>query len=218
MEIEAAIKQRHATRLFDAEKPVPAKVLEQVVSLAQLAPSWVDSQPWKIYIATGQTLARIKQAHLQNYQKAGQSDWPTTPRQNWALFPRQNMARQTRKTAQFWQRPALKGLKRTDLQARLFDAPVLCYLTLAQNANNWSKYDLGAFGQTLMLAAQGLGLSSMPAYEIVRFPAAIRKLMPIPNNEAICMGIALGYPDRKTMVNAYRAPRVDLSQLLTIKK
>lgn len=109
-------------------------------------------------------------------------------------------------------------MKRQDLQARLFDAPVLCYLTLGKNANDWSKYDLGAFGQTLMLAAQGLGLASMPAYEIVRFPAAIRRLMPIPDDEAICMGIALGYPDRQTLVNAYRAPRVNLSQILTIKK
>lgn len=109
MEVEAAIKHRHATRLFDAKKPVPEKVLEQVVRLAQLAPSWVDSQPWKIYIATGQTLAKIKQTHLQNYRKAGQSDWPTTHRQDWAPFPRHNMAVHSDKTAQFWQQSALRG-------------------------------------------------------------------------------------------------------------
>lgn len=57
-------------------------------------------------------------------------------------------------------------------QAHLFNAAALVYLVLPQGATDWSVYDLGAFGQTLM-----------PAYEIIRYPDAVRKLMGIPANQ-----------------------------------
>ena len=48
-------------------------------------------------------------------------------------------------------------------------------------------YDLGAFGQTLMLAASNQGLATMTAYEFVKYPGVLRANMPIPDNEIIGM-------------------------------
>lgn len=214
-----AILTRHATRLFDPKRQLSADTIKKIVRLAQFAPSWVDSQPWKIYVATGETLKKIRAAHHENVEngKEAQPDWPTTHREDWADFPRGNMAKHNEETAAFWQDPALKGITRPELQERLYDAPALCYLTLAKDSNQWSDYDLGAFGQTLMLAAKGMGIDSMPAYEIVKYPDSIREIMHIPDEEWICMGIALGYKDMKTKVNDYRAPRVDLANMLRIE-
>lgn len=214
-----AILTRHATRLFDPEKKIAPATLKKIIHLAQYSPSWVDSQPWKVYIATGNTLKKIKETHRQNVEQKVEAkpDWPTTHRKDWADFPRNNMARHNEATTKFWQDDALKGITRPELQARLYDAPALCYLTIPQNSNQWSNYDLGAFGQTIMLAAKGMGIDSMPAYEIVKYPASIRRIMNIPADEWIAMGIALGYGDMNTKVNNYRAPRVPLDQMLKIE-
>lgn len=220
LDTKEAILTRHATRLFDPKQKISEETLRKIVRLAQFAPSWVDSQPWKIYIATGDTLKKIKETHRQNVEnnKEANPDWPTTHRKDWADFPRNNMAKHNDATAKFWENDALKGITRPELQTRLYDAPAVCYLTVAKNANQWSDYDLGAFGQTLMLAAKGMGIDSMPAYEIVKFPDSIREIMHIPDDEAIAMGIALGYGDMNTMVNDYRAPRVKLDDMLKIEK
>ncbi len=220
METSKAILSRHAVRLFDANRLIKVADLKKIVHLAQQAPSWVDSQPWRVYIATGETLKKIKQSHRANAEGQVKSDpdWPTTHRADWAAFPQNNMAAHNQATAKFWQNDRLQGITRAELQTRLYDAPAICYLTIPKNANQWSAYDLGSFSQTLMLAAKGMGIDSMPAYEIVRFPHAIRKIMGIPDNEAIAMGIALGYADTQTGVNDYRAPRVALDKVLKIMR
>jgi nitroreductase len=44
-----------------------------------------------------------------------------------------------------------------------------------------------------MLAATDLGVNSIPAYELVKYPYILRDNLPIPEDEDIVMGIALGY-------------------------
>ncbi|MDK6747838.1 nitroreductase family protein, partial [Citrobacter sp. UMB8248A] len=65
MNVEEAILTRHAVRLFNPDDKISKGSLEKIVELAQHAPSWVDSQPWKVYIATGNTLAAIKKRHAE---------------------------------------------------------------------------------------------------------------------------------------------------------
>lgn len=220
MNVEEAILTRHATRLFNPKEHISKENLEKIVSLAQHAPSWVDSQPWKVYIAMGQTLSAVKKRHIENVKNGVKPapDWPTTHRQDWAEFPRENMLKHNQETEEFWKNPELSGITRQELQTRLYDAPVICYLTLPKDSNQWSDYDLGAFAQTLMLAAKGMGIDSMPAYEIVKFPASVKEIMNIPDSEWLAMGIALGYADITTKVNEYRAPRVPLNEYLRIEE
>lgn len=79
------------------------KESRKIVELAQHAPSWVDSQPWKVYIATGNTLAAIKKRHAENVKNGVKAnpDWPTTHREDWAKFPRENMLKHNEATAHF---------------------------------------------------------------------------------------------------------------------
>lgn len=104
MEVEEAILTRHAVRLFNPNDKISKKSLEKIVELAQHAPSWVDSQPWKVYIATGSTLEAIKKRHIENVKNSVKSapDWPTTHRDDWAKFPRENMLKHNEATAEFW--------------------------------------------------------------------------------------------------------------------
>ena len=68
----------------------------------------------------------------------------------------------------------------------------------------------------LMLAAKDRGVDSIPAYELVKFPAELRPLLGVPDGDDIVMGIALGYAadDR---LNAFASDRLPLDEILTVK-
>jgi oxygen-insensitive NAD(P)H nitroreductase len=70
MDFDEVIAKRRSARDFTAE-PISKDVLMDVVQQAQRTPSWANSQPWKVYIATGETLAAIKRQHAELSSKRG---------------------------------------------------------------------------------------------------------------------------------------------------
>ena len=58
----------------------------------------------------------------------------------------------------------------------------------------------------LMLAAKNYGVDSVVAYELAKYPDVLRKYAKIPENEDICVGIALGY-EKDEAVNKFRAKK-----------
>ncbi|WP_152595911.1 nitroreductase family protein [Bifidobacterium choerinum] len=63
MEFEEAVRALHSVRDFKSQE-IPDEVLTRIVAVAQRTPSWANSQPWKVYIAKGNTLEKIKREHL----------------------------------------------------------------------------------------------------------------------------------------------------------
>ena len=51
MQVEDALKSRHAVRDF-TDQPVTKETIQEIVRLAQQTPSWVNSEPWRVYAAT----------------------------------------------------------------------------------------------------------------------------------------------------------------------
>lgn len=54
METIKAIHTRHSVRAFK-DDPIEPQLLTTIVTDAQQTPSWGNSQPWQVYIATGGT-------------------------------------------------------------------------------------------------------------------------------------------------------------------
>lgn len=218
MDAIEAIKSRHSVRYFDAAKEVSEADVKEIISLAGLAPSWVDSQPWRAYVAMGAMAQKVHQRHLENVEagKIANPDWETWHRDEWDPYPRENMARHNDQSAEYLNTPELLDLRRNILQKNLYYAPVIVYLTIPKHSNKWSIYDLGSFAENLMLAAKAKGIDSMPAYEIVKYPDSVKEMMGIPDDQALAMGIALGYA-KDHYVNGYQAPHRELDDFLTIR-
>ena len=53
------MKQRYSVRYF-LPKPIPEATLKAIMETSILTPSWGNSQPWNIYIASGNTLEKIR--------------------------------------------------------------------------------------------------------------------------------------------------------------
>ena len=52
MEFKEAVNYRQSIRYFTNQQIAPDD-LKEIVQLAQRTPSWANSQPWQVYIATG---------------------------------------------------------------------------------------------------------------------------------------------------------------------
>ena len=59
MTVQEAILARRSVRAFRPD-PVARDVLAGILSGALHTPSWADSQPWEIYVASGETLEAIR--------------------------------------------------------------------------------------------------------------------------------------------------------------
>ena len=59
MEFSKVIHARHSTRSF-SERPVSREILEEILLEAGAAPSWINTQEWRAYVATGAVLEKIR--------------------------------------------------------------------------------------------------------------------------------------------------------------
>ena len=216
MEFKEVVNKRHSVRNFK-EDAIPVPVLEDIVRTAERAPSWENSQPWNVYIATGETLKRIKAIWAGKYadKVKGTPDMPTGHRTNFSPRSQKSMEDFMGAVAAYSGDPEIAHFLK--MNETLFNAPALVYLTLGKDHTGWPVYDLGGFGLALMLAAKDHGVDSIPAYEIVKFPAELRPLLSVPEEEEIIMGIALGYATDDS-INAFASTRLPLSEILTIKE
>ena len=64
MQFEKVVRKRRSVRKF-ADRPVDTDLIKEVVMFAQRSPSWVNSQPWQVYCASGNSLAEIKRRYQQ---------------------------------------------------------------------------------------------------------------------------------------------------------
>lgn len=213
MEFQELVKKRIGNRSF-TDKQISEQDICDIVKDAQRAPSWANAQATHVYVAVGETLKKIKSEHLEKVDKGvkGNSDIPTVSRQNWGEKSLSNQDQLMKDWKDF-----LGDLTPFIFSQKiLYNASAMVYLTVPKTAPQWALIDLGAFGQTLMLAAQDRGIGSTPAHEIVKYPDEVRKNLNIPDDEIIAMGIALGYPtDEK--INQFISKRMPVEEVLTIK-
>ncbi|MDO8687107.1 MAG: nitroreductase, partial [Dehalococcoidales bacterium] len=78
---------------------------------------------------------------------------------------------------------------------RFFDAPNALVFYLDEALGPWSLFDLGLFSQSVMLAALTFDLGTCTMAAVARYPLVLRRILGIPDNKKIVLGIAIGYPD-----------------------
>lgn len=214
METQTAINNRRAIRDFKSD-PVPKQELIDIVRTAQRTPSWGNSQPWKVYIATGESLVEYKRRFkgLNEANKKPKAFLETVTKGQWHPSEQVNMAKWNVQLAQ-----TLDGMQYiySNSQYALYNAPAIAILTIPKNSLAWSIYDLGAFAQTLMLAATDRGIASIPSYEFIKYPELAYGVLDVPTTEAVTMGIGLGYVDETRQINQLHTDRKPVSDVLNI--
>ncbi len=218
MQVEDVIKSRHAVRDF-TDQPVAKETIQEIVRLAQQTPSWVNSEPWRVYAATGQSLTQIRQGclDLAAQKVATNPDLKTMSRDDWDPRPQKLMKDWGHDLVHSFTDFAEAHTVMTGASDALNNAPAILFVTIPKQTPDWAILDAGAFMQSLLLAATAKGLGSIPTYNSVRYPQVVRQALGIPEAERLLVGVELGY-ESPAKVNAFRAQRPDLSDVLKISE
>jgi nitroreductase len=203
MDVFEALRARHSTRAFKPEA-IEREKFDALFAAASRTPSWGNTQPWEVFVAQGDTMARIREGYAKSYAEKVMPA-PESPRPN-----------QWSEAAQARHKQLPTDMKRDcgdaamhfgKLNQTLFNAPAVIYICLDRLHSEWSMYDIGAYTQSLMLAAVELGLATIPAITLTLFPDVLRRELGIPDNLRITIGIAIGYADENNGINKFVTSR-----------
>jgi nitroreductase len=202
--VEKAIAGRRAVRAFLPD-PVDPALVRRLIELAAQAPSGTNMQPWRLRVLGPRTRARLEAALV------AALDDPSPREEEYRYYPttfREPYLSRRRKVG--WDLYGLLGVakgdhagmrRQTEANLRFFGAPVALMLTVDRDLEIGSWLDLGAFIQTLLVAAQGHGLDSCPQAIFARFHETVRRELDIPQSEVVVCGIALGKADPDAPAN-----------------
>ena len=206
--VDAAITSRRSIRAF-LPTPVAREHIEKILDVAARAPSGSNTQPWKVYVLTGQAKERLSDAITAAYADPAQAREHT---EEYAYYPREWVSPYVdRRRKVGWDLYALLGLTRdnkTGMAAqharnyRFFDAPVGLIFTIDRVMDQGSWLDYGMFLQSIMVAARGRGLDTCPQAAFTQFHRIIEQQLGLPTNEMLVCGMALGYADRSKIENS----------------
>jgi len=218
MDIGTTIRERRSIRKFTSDK-IPQETIREVLEEAQWAPSWGNTQPWEIYVVTGEVLEKFKKANMQKLMEETvqhpdvpmPEKWPDALQQRYRGIGKSVLS-------------AL-SIARDDVEARnryyadmygLFDAPCLIIACVDKDiCLEYAMLDVGLLMQTICLLAHDKGLGTCMLAAAVRHPEIARELLPIPEDKVIVIGAALGYPDPDAPVNLFERERAGLDEFVT---
>ncbi len=214
MDLFAALAGRRSVRGFLPDR-VPPPTLLRIFETARRAPSWCNIQPWRVWVTSGQATARLT-ASLTAAVEAGQvgpTDFPFPDG-----YPEPYRGHRKRYGVALYE---AMGIAREDGEARhqawmrnfvAFEAPHVAMVGIDRRFGVYAALDVGCWLQSVLLAAHGLGVATCPQASLATCPAAVRDVLPVPDEVGLLFGIALGYGDDAAPANACstgRAPLVD---------
>jgi nitroreductase len=206
--VDAAITSRRSIRAF-LPTPVAREDIEQILEVSARAPSGTNTQPWKVYVLTGEARTALSDAILAVHTDPALSQQHT---EEYAYYPRQWVAPfidRRRKVG--WDLYALLGLARDNKPGmaaqharnfRFFDAPVGLLFTIDRVLEQGSWLDYGMFLQNVMVAARGRGLDTCPQAAFTQYHRIIAEHLQLPPNETVVCGMALGWADMDKIENS----------------
>ena len=216
MELKDAVEQRKSTRAYRRE-PVPREVLREILERALRAPSWGNTQPWKITVAGGETLRAMIDESVKRLL-AGENPRPDVERpEDWPADLERRYKENGRKLFQ------VLGIERGNREkrdlhrlnmVRFFGAPQAIYLHQDRTLSAYSIFDAGLLAQNIALLAEEEGLGTCFLAVSVLFPEVIRKHTGIPDTDRLLIGMAIGYPDENAPINRFRSEREKLETIV----
>jgi len=216
--VEELLNERFSCCAFRPD-PVPRPIIERVLNAAQRTASWCNSQPWQVVIVSGAEKERFRElmySTAANANGAHHGDFP---------FPREyrGVYLERRRESGFQLYNTL-GIARGDRAAyakqalenfNFFGAPHVAVIHTDEALGVYGAIDCGGYVSNFMLAAQALGLSTVPQAALAFHSDVIRKQFGLGDDRRVVCGISFGYGDVENKVNSYRTSRAGLAETVT---
>ncbi len=232
-EFSRFLSSRRSTRDFKST-PIPQNVLDQILTDALTAPSWSNTRPFKVAVASGDIRDRISTEFLSRwgvlskimrkgflnklrivYSRYG---LPTSNRSIAKPYPSELKPRAERVGKELYE---LFGVQRGDRDARdkqwaknysFFGAPVELFVFVHKSLHIYAASDAGLMMQNLILSAHAHGLGTCAQGAVGIWEDVVRKEFEISKDYRLLCGIAIGYPS-DSPVNNFGANRIGVDEL-----
>ncbi|MEL7132140.1 MAG: nitroreductase [Pseudomonadota bacterium] len=213
--LDAILTARFSCRAFRPD-PVPRADVEQIIAAAQKVPSWCNAQPWQVIVTAGTETDRFRDAlHSAAMTTSTAPDMPW-PEGYPGIYG-------TRRRACGFQLYDAVGIEKGDRAAsakqmmenyRLFGAPHVAIITSPTALGPYGAMDTGGFITAFCLAAQALGVASIPQAAIAAQAPFVRAHFDIPKDRQILCAISFGYADPNHPANSVRTDRATVADVM----
>jgi len=234
----AFLSSRRSTRDFQPT-PVSEEVIRSLLSDALTAPSWSNTRPFKVAIATGDVRDRISSEFLRRWQVLSQFRNGNIWTKIRVLLSRYGLPTSNRFLVRPYV-PELKpraervgkelyewlGIKRGDRSARdaqwgrnyeFFGAPVELFIFIHKSLHVYAANDAGLMLQNLILSAHAKGLGTCLQGAVIIWDDVIRKEFEISKDYRLLTGLAIGYP-KDARINEFKANRLEVDDVIAKRR
>lgn len=184
MELFEAIERRHSIRAFTSD-PVPREVLDRLFEAASEAPSSMNEQPWKFFVASGASRQAVGEimaqstSYLEEYMRL--------------------IGHEVTDEALRW-------------YSELGDAPIVIVCTMLRTDDDLVHLNrlisIGGAMQNLLLAVAEAGLGACSVTFSYWVNDQIAETLGVPEDRTIVSMIALGYPQTPETAGPPKNPDV----------
>ena len=214
-----AITSRRSVRAF-TDEPVADELIRAILTDAARAPSGTNIQPWHVIVLQGEardSLVDAVQAAFDEGDRSSQEQYYPSE------FVEPYLARR-RKIG--WDMYGLLGIERGEYEKmaaqhrknyEFFGAPVGMFFTLHETMRSGGWMDLGLYMANIMTLAREHGLHTCPQAAWQEFGHIVHKALELPDDQAMIVGMALGYEDTDAVVNTLETERAALSEFVDFR-
>ncbi|MFW0883995.1 nitroreductase [Candidatus Acidulodesulfobacterium sp. H_13] len=216
MNLAECISTRSSKRDFK-NIPVPKDLIFKLIEISSHAPSWANSQPWKVAAATGKTSEFIKE-NIYKMACDGNMGTPDFPfPESWPKEQSDNIF-ETGKN-----RYESIGILRSNEEKRreimlsnylFFGSQTALFVYIDETLGHWSVLDCGIFIQNILLVAHDMGLGACPQAYLVRYPDVLREAFNLDNSKKFLLGISIGYVKKESPVNNIKTAKMKVDDIL----
>ena len=197
---------RFSCRAFRPD-PVPDALIDRMLTIAQLAPSWCNTQPWQVTITSGEATDRFRAALIADIDNPTPDTAPERRREvGWQLYESAGIVKGDREAS----------ARQARENQRLFGAPHVLLIHTSRELGVYGAVDCGVYLGTLLLAAQSLGLGIIPQAALAHHSALIRRHFAVPDDQMFVVGASFGFAEMDSPVNRFRSRRAPLND--SVKK
>lgn len=232
--LESLIRTRRSVRDFRPD-PVAPQLLDSVLASAGHAPSWGNTHPYRIAVASGAVRDQLAAAlceRFDNGMRAQRGGWTGKlrllmtrggyPDGDFSTTFKYPEALQPARQATGYGLYKLLGIERTDHAARnrqmrrnfeFFGAPTVIFVFVHAGLHEFAVLDAGIWLQTLMLSARSQGLDTCAQGALATWGGPVRAAFDVPKDYKLICGVSIGYASDQA-VNQYNPGRCDPRELL----
>lgn len=218
------VRSRHSVRAFRPD-PIPVDVLDAVLDDARHAPSWSNTRPYCLAVASGEQADRLRTAYAGEFDRAlgmyhrepaaflraaVTGTFPDADFKTWGRYPDDLRPASVQVGRGLYEH---LGIAREDRASRdawnrsnceFFGAPTVAWVFVHEKLLPFSAHDAGLMLQTLMLSATAHRLGSCALGVLATWRRPIDAEFEIPRHYRLVTGLALGFA-ADDAVNDFRA-------------